>query len=165
MGIPTPAGQLAASVVCAGCGGPRHAQSGTISSPLNPDGNYGPRVECVWDISVLPGYHVNIAFDEPFGIEDSANCTNDYLQVAWHRQTRNWVMGHRVSGSCGSSFTFGSPVHHFDPVCDPSFSGFRKNYNCGTNIALPGTMQILLFGAGYKYSYLLTYIVEYSSTR
>jgi len=93
VGIPTPAGQLAASVVFAGCGGPRHAQSGTISSPLNPDGNYGRSVECVWDISVLPGYHVNIAFDEPFGIEDSANCTNDYLQVAWHRQTWNWVRG------------------------------------------------------------------------
>ena len=30
--------------------------------------------------------------------------------------------------------------------------------NYGTNIALPGTMQILLFGAGYKYSYLLTYL-------
>jgi len=27
---------------------------------------------------------------------------------------------------------------------------------------LPGTMQILLFGADYKYFYLLTYLVEYS---
>jgi len=41
----------------------------------------------------------------------------------------------------------------------------RSSHNYGTNIALPGTMQILLFGAGYKYSYLLTYLVEYSSTR
>jgi len=35
-------------------------------------------------------------------------------------------LGHRVSGSFGSSFTSGSPDHHFDPVWDPSFSGFRK---------------------------------------
>ena len=28
--------------------------------------------------------------------------------------------------------------------------------------SLPGTMQILLFGAGDKYSYLLPYLVEYS---
>jgi len=41
----------------------------------------------------------------------------------------------------------------------------RLSHNYGTNIALPGMMQILLFGAGYKYSYLLTYLVEYSSTR
>jgi len=38
------------------------------------------------------------------------------------------------------------------------FLVFEKNYNYGTNIALPGTMQILLFGAGYKYFYLLTYV-------
>ena len=40
----------------------------------------------------------------------------------------------------------------------------RLSHNYGTNIAFPGTMQILLFGAGYKYSYFLTYLVEYSST-
>jgi len=34
-------------------------------------------------------------------------------------QTRNWVIG--------SSFTSGSPGHHFHPAWDPSFSGFRKN--------------------------------------
>ena len=31
-------------------------------------------------------------------------------------------LGHRVNGSFGSFFT----VRHFDPVWDPSFSGFRK---------------------------------------
>ena len=36
-------------------------------------------------------------------------------------------LGHRVNGSFGSSFKSGSPGHHFDPVRDPSFTGFRKN--------------------------------------
>jgi len=36
-------------------------------------------------------------------------------------------LGYRVNGSFGSSFTSGSPCHHFDPVWDPSFCGFRKN--------------------------------------
>jgi len=35
-------------------------------------------------------------------------------------------LGHWVTGSFGSSFTSGSPGHHFDPVWDPSFPGFRK---------------------------------------
>jgi len=35
-------------------------------------------------------------------------------------------LGHWVTGSFGSSFTSGSPGHHFDPVWDPSISGFRK---------------------------------------
>jgi len=33
-------------------------------------------------------------------------------------------LGHRVNGSFGSSFTSGSPGRHFDPVGDPSSSGF-----------------------------------------
>ena len=36
-------------------------------------------------------------------------------------------LGHWVNGSFGSSFTSGSPGHHYDPVWDPSFPGFRKN--------------------------------------
>jgi len=39
-------------------------------------------------------------------------------------QTWNWVIG-----SIGSSFTSGSPGHHYDPVWDPSFSSFRKMPN------------------------------------
>ena len=39
-------------------------------------------------------------------------------------QTWNWVIGSPGDGSFGSSFTSGSPG--FDPVSDPSFSGFRK---------------------------------------
>ena len=43
-------------------------------------------------------------------------------------QTRHGTgsLGHRVTRSFGSSFTSGSPGHHFDPVWDPSFSGFGK---------------------------------------
>ena len=41
----------------------------------------------------------------------------------------------------------------------------RLSHNYGTNIALPGTMQVLLFGVGYKYSYLLAYLLTLSSTR
>jgi len=76
-----------------------------------------------------------------------------------------WVIFHvRVTGSS------------FWPGVRPEFFRFSKkcktvkplahckslSHNYGTNIALPGTMQILLFDAGYKYSYLLTYFVEYS---
>jgi len=76
-----------------------------------------------------------------------------------------WVIFHvRVTGSS------------FWPGVRPEFFRFSKkcktvkplahckslSHNYGTNIALPGTMQILLFDAGYKYSYLLTYFVDYS---
>ena len=74
-------------------------------------------------------------------------------------------LGHRVSGSFGSSFTAGSPGHHFDPVWDLSLSGFRKNAQNAKRTFEMLKWQKSLSCAGYKYSYLLTHLVEYSSTR
>ena len=44
-----------------------------------------------------------------------------------HTRHGTGSLGQRVNGSFGLSFTSGSPGHDFDPVWDPSFSGFRKN--------------------------------------
>ena len=49
--------------------------------------------------------------------------TNHERTVLQSTPTADVELGHWVTGSYGS----GSPGHHFDPVCDPSFSGFRKN--------------------------------------
>ena len=52
---------------------------------------------------------------------------------AWHahrRQIWNWVIvspGQWVIWVIFHVRVTGSPGHHFDPVYDPSFSGFRKN--------------------------------------
>ena len=48
------------------------------------------------------------------------------LRLSDDKQTATGSLGHRVSGSFGSSFTSGSPGHHHDSVWDPSFSDFRK---------------------------------------
>ena len=61
-------------------------------------------------------------------------------------------LGHRVNGSFRSSFTSGSPGHHFDPMWDPSFFRFSKK---------TPKMQNVHLKCGYKYSYLLTFLVEY----
>jgi len=83
-------------------------------------------------------------------------------------QTWNWVIGSPGQWVIWVTFLVGSPgqrVIILTPCETRVFPVFEKNYNYGTDIAVPGTMQILLFGAGYKYSYLLTYLVDYSSTR
>ena len=77
-------------------------------------------------------------------------------------------LGHWVTGSMGHLGHLSRPGHRVIILtrCETRvFPVFEKNYNYGTNIALPGTMRILLFGARYKYSYLLSYFVEYSSTQ
>ena len=66
---------------CIGCGGQLHIQDGAISSPGYPH-TYGSSIECVWFITARPSYHVNIVFNEPFGIENSPGCSNDYLQAS-----------------------------------------------------------------------------------
>jgi len=73
-------------------------------------------------------------------------------------------LGHSVTGSVGHLGHLSRPGHWVIILtrCEIRVFRFSKKYNYGTNTALPGTMQILLFGAGYKYSYLLTYLVECS---
>jgi len=68
------------SVLWSGCGGVIHSQTGIVSSPNFPN-TYRSRIECVWDINVRQGYHINITFNQTFGIEQSANCNNDFVQV------------------------------------------------------------------------------------
>ena len=81
------------------------------------------------------------------------------ISLAPVHQTWNWVIG-----SPGQWVIFHVRVI-ISTRCEtrvfPVFHCKRLSHNYGTTIALPGTMQILLFGAGYKYSYLLTL----SSTR
>ena len=82
------------------------------------------------------------------------------ISLAPVHQTWNWVIG-----SPGQWVIFHVRViisTRSETRVFPVFHCKRLSHNYGTTIALPGTMQILLFGAGYKYSYLLTYLVEYS---
>ena len=65
-------------------------------------------------------------------------------------------LGHWVTGSMGHLGHISRSGHRVIILTRvrPEFSGFRKNAKLananGTNIVLPETMQILLFGAGYK---------------
>ena len=64
---------------------------------------------------------------DSFTLNEMSSCKKDsFVRVAITRHG-TWSLGHRINGSFGSSSTPGSPGHHFDPVSDPSFSGFRKN--------------------------------------
>ena len=75
-------------------------------------------------------------------------------------------LGHRVNGSFRSSFTSGSPGHHFDPMWDPSFFRFsKKRPKCKTYIwnADINTLTCLLSLSSTEYS--IRYSTEYSSSK
>jgi len=96
--------------------------------------------------------------------------SGQHANSSMHRYETDMELGHWVTGSMGHLGHLSRPGHWVIILtrCETRvFPVFEKcpkctmSHNYGTNIALPGTMQILLFGAGYKYSYLLIYLVEY----
>ena len=69
-----------------------HGQSGVLSSPNHP-GRYPPNTECVWDVNVQPGYHINLTFIPPFEMEVQDQCTGDYVDVgSIHFGIRVWFL-------------------------------------------------------------------------
>ena len=65
----------------AGCGGVLHGESGNVTAPLGPDGNYKNGQRCTWDIETQPGYRIIVNFVGRFDIEQSDNCDNDCFKV------------------------------------------------------------------------------------
>jgi cubilin len=70
----------------AGCGGLLHTKGSTFTSPKYP-GKYPPNSECTWDIQVKEGYFVSLSFLERFDIEQSTECSQDFVQVLCHCYT------------------------------------------------------------------------------
>jgi len=66
--------------VAVGCGKLYVSETGQISSTKYPN-LYPNNDECEWTISVWPGNRVNLQFVERFFLEESVNCTKDYIQV------------------------------------------------------------------------------------
>lgn len=62
------------------CGGTIQAPIFEFSSPLN-GSQYPNNVECIWDISASIGYHIGLTFINRFFLEDSTNCTKDYIDI------------------------------------------------------------------------------------
>lgn len=74
--------QLSLETVSRGCGGVVHRKYGQLQGPLDATSRrYPDNAECEWIIESVPGYTVNIVFFDRFEIENSTNCTNDYVEI------------------------------------------------------------------------------------
>ncbi|OQV20099.1 Cubilin [Hypsibius exemplaris] len=66
-----------------GCGGTYHGNTGYIATPGFIDNdNYPENMECVWDIIVDIGYHINFTFSGRFDIQKSDDCNDDYVELS-----------------------------------------------------------------------------------
>ncbi|XP_055842375.1 cubilin homolog isoform X2 [Episyrphus balteatus] len=61
------------------CGGIIFSSTGQLKSPNWPN-EYPKDVNCSWTISVKPGHQIEL-LTKTFDLEDSENCTNDWLEI------------------------------------------------------------------------------------
>lgn len=66
-----------------GCGKSYISDSGEFSSKNFPN-LYPNNEECEWIIGVWPGNTVSLQFVERFSLEQSVNCSKDYVQVKYN---------------------------------------------------------------------------------
>lgn len=76
------------------CGMVYSSESGEIQTKNYPQ-QYENNEECEWTIALLPGNMVYLEFVDRFYIEQSVNCSKDYVQV---RLSCQYLVNH--SGSC-----------------------------------------------------------------
>uniref|UniRef100_A0A8R1DU11 CUB domain-containing protein n=1 Tax=Caenorhabditis japonica TaxID=281687 RepID=A0A8R1DU11_CAEJA len=69
------------------CGFHTKGMSGTIHTPNFGEKDYENNLECIWDVQVPLGYHVNLKYRD-FDVETAANCANDRLIVSQEHSTR-----------------------------------------------------------------------------
>lgn len=79
-----------------GCGGYIDKRTSRIMSPVE-DGKYPNSIECSWEIESDPGYHIGLVFTDRFFIEESVNCTKDFLEI-YNYKNSSWILLDRLCG-------------------------------------------------------------------
>lgn len=62
------------------CGGLLVAPYFRFGNPQNGT-KYPNNVECIWEIRARPGYHIGLSFVDRFFVEQSSNCSKDFVAV------------------------------------------------------------------------------------
>ncbi|XP_069688891.1 cubilin [Periplaneta americana] len=79
-----------------GCGGILQTSGSTFTTPKFP-ANYPPNSECTWDIKFQEGYFISLSFIERFDIEQSTDCTQDFVQI-FNYIGNAWVLMNTLCG-------------------------------------------------------------------
>lgn len=77
------------------CGGVLHKSVPRVQSPGN--GSYANNMDCTWEFVADNGYMVNLSFVERFYLEDSTNCSKDFVEI-FDLVNEDWVSLGRFCG-------------------------------------------------------------------
>lgn len=78
------------------CGGSLRSGYTIFTNPLN-GSQYPNNVECIWTLQSKAGTHIGLEFVNRFYLEQSDNCTKDYVE-AFDRNGTEWISLGRVCG-------------------------------------------------------------------
>lgn len=130
------------------CGGQLVAPYFRFTSPVNGT-NYPNNVECIWEIRARPGYHIGISFVDRFFVEQSINCTKDYVAL-YDKSNDNYYTP--IGQLCGRSTvkTFNSSAGEmkvlFRTDSQVTGDGFTAIWseNCGGTFAATKTLRTIV---------------------
>ena len=151
--------KFATDISAFGCGGILNRYSHEIKSPLYGK-QYPNQLECIWEIRGEPGYHIGLTFSGRYFIEDSKNCSKDYLEIYDYKES-NWTL---LGRHCGRNLP---PIYNatsekmkviFRTDESTNGDGFSAEWqqNCGGVLVVDETKK-MLSSPGYpkNYGYLL----------
>ncbi|XP_066158935.1 cubilin [Euwallacea fornicatus] len=130
-----------------GCGGIYHNVM-TANSPNFENGNYDNNQECVWDVIAEEGYMVVLKFIDRFFIEDSENCTNDFVEI-FDNKGDKWISLGRKCGRMSPSpisSTSNQLRIMFRSNNNVTAKGFRVNWDfvCGATFYATETEKSII---------------------
>lgn len=146
-----------------GCGGIFHDSIKAVESPGYPK-NYPNNAECLWEIHLADGYTIHLKSDDRFHLEDSDNCSKDFLE-AWDWVDDKWVsLGKR----CGRQ----TPMYNsttnklkilFRSDNNTSFQGFKLTWtvSCG-GVFKADHIKRYLVSPGYPEGYSNNLACQYN---
>uniref|UniRef100_A0A7G3AGB7 Cubilin n=1 Tax=Lutzomyia longipalpis TaxID=7200 RepID=A0A7G3AGB7_LUTLO len=139
-----------------GCGGIIHKYTETIKSPGNAS-YYPNNIECVWEFRPDPGFHVGLEFVDRFYIEDSVNCTKDYIEILdlrngeWHSLGR--VCGRETPPIFNATESSLKLVFRTDGSVSGDGFSVKWYQNCGGLYEVRETTPEIIYSPNYPQNY------------
>lgn len=138
-----------------GCGGVLTKSKLSLSTPLY-DKPYPPNTECIWEIHAEKGYHIGLVFNDRFFIEDSPNCTKDFVEI-FDFVGNEWTsLGKRCGRDIPKPYNSTAErmkiIFHSDDTTNTDGFSAIWNPNCGGVFTADETLRTL-HSPGYPRSY------------
>jgi cubilin len=140
--------ELQTDMTTFGCGGILNHNDFMFTSPFyGQSKSYPPNTECIWELRANEGYHVGLTFVGRYFIEDSPNCTKDYVEF-YDWINNDWSLMQRVCGRAvpkpvNATSTRMKVIFRSDATTNGDGFNATWNENCGGIFEVTDRRKIL----------------------